>query len=476
MVVHPACACAVFVLNTQVCTVHAGCVHVCLFTRAQMRVCVLLCTSVHFCVHRCVCAGVSVRMHACCLCPVYSCTGARMCALPLCMCRCVQMLHVCTTRHAGTRARVWDLCVCTALCMDTGARVHSDERAGRPACRTYACTQTVRVGCARAPRVCKAVAGARAPCARVCRIQPGFSEWLEPAALPAGVSVPSALGAAAAQVGGAGPAAPPVLPGRAAPAGLRQLSLGAWGGPGKCGGRRAVPPRPPGFPLDVPLLARTEPQLQPGEGGARSRRTRRPARGRSEPLGGRSRRASRGRGQGLGPPAGPGSSEEPGWRQTLRRAAPGPSRSRVPSAPGGSRLGLPARGPAGRGPGVGSDRVGRPGPSRIGRGECARGDRQREADRAPRPRRSPRHVHSRSHPLPRPHAPAALRAPGGWAAPAAPLLCPPGEAPRSLRRRGLGWSRVLQAPGRAAAAPGSSAAARMGGVGPRAAAGWKLLP
>ncbi|KAI6062351.1 hypothetical protein LUU34_01476300 [Aix galericulata] len=139
---------------------------------------------------------------------------------------------------------------------------------GRPA-RLCSC------GARRGPARVQAPWRARVPRVRACaRSSPGFrSGWDRRHSRPGS---PSRAGSAPPPPDLAErlPGAPRLLPGRAAPAGLRQLAPAARGGagarPGKCWGRKGVgaaPSRPePGTPLDVPLLA--GPELQPGEGGA----------------------------------------------------------------------------------------------------------------------------------------------------------------------------------------------------------------
>lgn len=117
---------------------------------------------------------------------------------------------------------------------------------------------------------------------------------------------------------------------------------------------------------------------------------------------------------------------------------PPPGPSRVPSTPAGPGPRLPAGGPAERGLGTGSDGAARPGPSWVGRGECARGDGQS----APAPPRSP----------------------------ARTLALTPTPTPSRSRRR-LGG---LLRPRRRSARPGKPLAAR-GGEGWAGAGGSRLL-
>lgn len=205
------------------CSTHrCACVAVCMCTNAHVCTSARGHTQMCACVHRGICALCTrTQVHVCVP------TSA-----------CVQMLHVCTRRQAGTRARAqrraWARAhVCAAMSVQDGPRA-GPMHAHRPC-----------VWGARGPGACAGPWRARVP--RVCRIQPGFSEWLEPAAFPAGVSVPSAFGAAAAQVGGAGPAAPRLLQfcrDAPPPRGSGNFLRAPGAGRGSAGGRRAVPPRP----------------------------------------------------------------------------------------------------------------------------------------------------------------------------------------------------------------------------------------
>lgn len=382
-VARPTRAHAALVLCAQACAVRLRGARVCLCTRAQM----LLCAGVRRCVRAGLLPAPRALTHKC---PrVWPPLRARPG---------VRAWHVAHTRARGPPVPARGPRACAqprAGC----------ERAGRPA-RGTGCVQ------GRGGRACPACARVHDP-ARVFGAPGAGSRPGSPSRARSAPPPPEL----AERDGTRRPAAPPVLPGRAAPAGLRQLSLGARGGPGKCGGRRAVPPRPPGSPW----MCRSWPG--PSRSCSRGKGERRAAGPAAPPGAARSRSEVGSVGRVGAAGGGSGRPRAPAPRRSRDGARPsaGPRRGRP--APVGARgnleRGLAARGPAGSGAGR--------------RGAAGRAERSGLAALPARP--------PRSHPLPRPHAAAALRAPGrggGGTAPAAPLLCPPGEAPAAPG--GEGWA------------------------------------